>query len=68
MPCASLRSSVGDQVIDELNSAEFELSEFVVALGVRGSAATSSDRVLGRALDVGHWGDARSHPAREMQT
>lgn len=34
MTGAGVPTSVVDQVIDELNSAQFELSEFVVAVGL----------------------------------
>ena len=52
MPSTHVPTSVADQVIDELNSAQFELSEFIVAAGILIIGA-----VLGRLAGryVGRW-------------
>ena len=52
MPGTGATTSVADQVIDELNSAQFELSEFIVAVGVLIIGALLG-RLAGRY--VGRW-------------
>ena len=52
MPGTAATKSVADQVIDKLNSAQFELSEFIVAVGVLVIGALLG-RLAGRY--VGRW-------------